>query len=70
MTFHTGNSQNLVDQYSLLHRTPDKFVGNSMWLFGSDGVYAFSPDGGEQRSHVPKSQVCEDPETYTGPSFR
>mmetsp|Transcript_7732 Transcript_7732/g.17466 ORF Transcript_7732/g.17466 Transcript_7732/m.17466 type:complete len:307 (-) Transcript_7732:686-1606(-) len=41
-----------------------------MWLFGEAGVYAFSPDGSEQRSHVPSSQVCENPETYTGPSYR
>lgn len=64
-------SQTFVDQHNFRHRSDvSKFVGNSMWLFGSDGVYAFSPDGSEQRSHVPQSQVCEDPETYTGPSYR
>ena len=67
---YAGVSQTIVDQFALRHKTPDKFVGNSMWLFGKDGVYAFSPDGSEQRSHVTQSQVCEDADTFTGPSYR
>lgn len=56
-----------MEQFTFLNSDPSKFVGNSMWLFGRDGVYAFSPDGEEQRSHVPSSQVCEDAATFTGP---
>lgn len=65
-----GISQTLNDQFAFSQSSPDKFVGNSVWLFGKDGVYAFSPDGSEQRSHVPTSQVCEDADSFTGPSYR
>mmetsp|Transcript_42066 Transcript_42066/g.101424 ORF Transcript_42066/g.101424 Transcript_42066/m.101424 type:complete len:275 (-) Transcript_42066:1163-1987(-) len=41
-----------------------------MWLFSSDGVYVFSPDGQEQLSHIGPEVVCEDPDTFTGPSYR
>ena len=33
-----------------------------MWLFGYDGVVAYSPNGGERRSHVPNELVCEEPD--------
>lgn len=45
-------------------------MGNSMWLFSSDGVLLYSPDGSEERARVPSEQVCEDMDTYTGPSYR
>ena len=60
----TGFSQTLVDQYNF--KTPQTFIGNSKWLFSSDGVYVFSPDGNELLSHVPQEQVCEDKDTFTG----
>ena len=41
-----------------------------MWLFSSDGVYIYSPDGNEQRVHIPKELVCEDEATFTGKSYQ
>ena len=62
-----GISQTLVDMYSFQqHTSKDKFVGKSMWLFGSSGIYAYSPDGSNQLMHIPNQMVCEDPATFEG----
>ena len=44
-------------------------MGNSMWLFSSDGVYIYSPDGNTVLNHIPSEQVCEDKDTFTGPHY-
>ncbi|KAL7550471.1 hypothetical protein ACHAWF_014861 [Thalassiosira exigua] len=62
-----GVSQTLVDQYPF-RRGSDKFVGNSMWLFGRDGVHVYTPDGSEHLSHVPNEQMCESEADFKGPS--
>lgn len=66
--YDIGFSQTLVDQYN--YKDPETFVGNSMWLFSSDGVFIYSPDGSEGRKHIPPEQVCEDKATFTGPSYK
>lgn len=56
-----------MDQFHF--KDPETFVGSSMWLFGKEGVYVYSPDGSEQRHHVPQQQVCGDPDSFVGPSY-
>ena len=36
-----------------------------MWLFGSDGVHVYSPDGSNHQHHVTNAQICEDPDTFS-----
>lgn len=58
-----------MDQYNY-REEQQTFIGNSMWLFSKDGVYVFSPDGSTVRAHTPKELVCEDPDTFEGPSYK
>lgn len=54
-------SGNVANAYS----NADKFyherpaIGPSMWLFGTEGVYIYNPDGSKQLKHLKNTDICE-----------
>mmetsp|Transcript_24099 Transcript_24099/g.33878 ORF Transcript_24099/g.33878 Transcript_24099/m.33878 type:complete len:315 (-) Transcript_24099:283-1227(-) len=61
-----GISKTDEDQF---HATKT-YIGNTMWIFGESGVYVYSPDGKEQKSHIDSEQICESKEDFDGPSYQ
>jgi len=58
-------SSTQADQF---HASKD-FIGNTMWLFGVDGVMVYSPDGKELKSKTESTRICGPKEEHTGPSW-
>lgn len=50
------------------HATKD-FIGNTMWIFGSDGIYVYSPDGKALKNRINAEGICGPKEEYKGPSY-
>ena len=51
------------------HGATKNYIGNTMWIFGEDGVYAYSADGKVKKNHVNSEAICHSKEDFTGPSY-
>ena len=47
------------------HATKD-FIGNTVWAFGSDGIFIYSPDGEELKSTIETEGICGPKEDFQG----
>jgi len=48
------------------HHANRNFVGNSVWVFGGDGVTIFNPDGSEKKKEIAANDICHEVIGYRG----
>ena len=60
-----GNQPAIADKF---HATKD-YIGNTMWVFGSDGIFIYSPDGASLKLRIDSEGICGPKEDYSGPSY-
>jgi hypothetical protein len=58
-----GVARTNKDQY---HGAAKSYIGNSIWVFGSEGVSIFSPDGSNPHKMIPKEDICHMTAGYRG----
>jgi len=52
------------------HHINREFIGNSLWVFGSEGVTIFNPDGSANLKSIDKNDICHMVPGYHGNDMR
>jgi len=48
------------------HHMNRKYIGNSLWVFGDEGVHIFNPDGSQNLKNIPPKDICHLTAGYRG----
>lgn len=56
----------MVNTHKDQHHMNRKFIGNSLWIFGDEGVNIFSPDGSKKHRSIAAEDICHMAPGYRG----